>query len=78
MHQTTKWKCNTRALAHAEAFDRRASAVSPQASPVKLDGRDMQLTERLVRHVRTTVPTALLAVPGLGSSEPVRRAVLVA
>ena len=43
---------------------------------MKLDGDELKLIDRLVRHDRTTVSSALLAVAGIDSGEPMRRAVL--
>jgi hypothetical protein len=64
-------------LRRAEAFSRRAAAASPAAPPVMLDREELELIDHLVRHDRTAVSTALLAVAGIGAGEVRRRAVLV-
>jgi hypothetical protein len=62
--------------ARAEAFSRRTPAGPAVLPPVKLATEDLALIDRLVRHDRTAVSSALLAVAGIGSSRGVRRAVL--
>jgi hypothetical protein len=63
-------------LARVEAFSRR-TATAPVAVPVVAFGAaEVALIERLVRHDRTAVSTALLAVAGIGAGEVKRRAVL--
>ena len=63
--------------ARAEAFSRRtATRVMPAPPPVSLDPHDIALIDRLVRHDRTAVSSALLAIAGIGSGEPRRREVL--
>ena len=64
-------------LRRAEAFSRRAAAASPAAPPLMLDREKLELIDHLVRHDRTAVSTALLAVAGIGAGEVRRRAVLV-
>ncbi len=44
--------------------------------PVKLAPDDLALIDRLVRHDRTAVSSALLAIAGIGAGQPVRSAVL--
>jgi hypothetical protein len=63
-------------LARAEAFSRRTPAHPITPSPVKLAPNDLALIDRLVRHDRTAVSSALLAIAGIGASRPVRGAVL--
>jgi hypothetical protein len=43
---------------------------------VKLAADDLALIDRLVRHDRTAVSSALLAIAGIGAGGAVRRAVL--
>ena len=43
-----------------------------------LDGEELELIDRLVRHDRTAVSTALLVIAGIGAGEASRRAVLAA
>jgi hypothetical protein len=62
--------------ARAEAFSRRTSTAPSQSSPVKLEPADLQLIDRLVRHDRTAVSSALLAIAGIGAGRAVRSAVL--
>ena len=63
-------------LARAEAFSRSTPASVPATAPVMLEARDLELIERLVRHDRTAVSSALLAVAGIGAGLALRRAVL--
>jgi hypothetical protein len=63
-------------LARAAAFSRRSPAVLTMAPPVKLEPTDLELIDRLVRHDRTAVSSALLAVAGMGAGYAPRRAVL--
>ena len=63
-------------LARAEAFSRRTATDTLGVPPVKLSGTKLEVIDRLVRRDRTAVSTALLAVAGIGSGEPMRRAVL--
>ena len=60
-------------LARAEAFSRATGVHRAAASPVKLDGDELELIDRLVRHDRTAVSTALLAIAGIGAGEARRR-----
>ncbi len=62
--------------ARAEAFSRRTPTVLSQAPPVKLEAEELALIDRLVRHDRTAVSGALLAVAGIGAGRTVRSAVL--
>jgi hypothetical protein len=62
--------------ARADAFSRRTFADPITPSPVKLDAGDLSLIDRLVRHDRTPVSSALLAIAGIGAGRPVRRVVL--
>jgi hypothetical protein len=43
---------------------------------VKLEAEDLALIDRLVRHDRTAVSSALLAIAGIGAGRAVRSAVL--
>ena len=63
-------------LARAEAFSRRTVTRWLGVPPVKLSGSELEVIDRLVRGDRTAVSSALLAVAGIGSGEPMRRAVL--
>jgi hypothetical protein len=63
--------------ARAEAFSRRTLAGPLGPAPVKLAAEGIALIERLVRHDRTAVSSALLAIAGIGAGEAARRAVLV-
>lgn len=63
-------------LARAEAFSRSTPASVPATAPVMLEARDLELIERLVRHDRAAVSSALLAIAGIGASGARRRAVL--
>jgi hypothetical protein len=63
--------------ARARAFSRRTTADPEVPPPVKLDVEDLALIDRLVRHDRTAVSSALLAIAGIGTGGAVRRAVLV-
>ena len=65
-------------MRRAEAFSRRRSATSPAAPVVTLDGEEFELIDRLVRHDRTAVSTALLVIAGIGAGKASRRAVLAA
>ena len=65
-------------MRRAEAFSRRQSATSSAAPAVTLDGEELELIDRLVRHDRTAVSTALLLIAGIGAGEASRRAVLAA
>jgi hypothetical protein len=62
--------------ARAEAFSRRTSTALSQSSLVKLEPEDLQLIDRLVRHDRTAVSSALLAIAGIGAGRAVRSTVL--
>jgi hypothetical protein len=62
--------------ARAEAFSRRTVAASATTPSVKLDADDLALIDRLVRHDRTAVSSALLVIAGIGGGVAVRRAVL--
>lgn len=62
-------------LTRAEAFSNRTPANVPMV-PVPLAPDAITLIDRLVRHDRTVVSTALLAVAGIGAGEPMRHAVL--
>lgn len=63
-------------LARAAAFSRRTALTVAATAPVKLDGEDLELIDRLIRHDRTAVSTALLAIAGIGAGEASRRTVL--
>jgi hypothetical protein len=63
-------------LARAAAFSRRTAAMVPDEVPVKLRRDELELLDRLVRADRTAVSSAVLAIAGIGSARPVRRAVL--
>ncbi len=60
----------------AEAFSRRTPTPISGDVPVKLEERELELIERLVREDRTAVSSAVLAIAGIGSGGLVRRAVL--
>ena len=61
--------------ARADAFSRRTpDSLSPP--PVKLGAEHLELIDRLVRHDRTAVSSALLAIAGIGAGQAVRSAVL--
>ena len=62
--------------ARAEAFWRRTPAESAAPAAVELQSNDLALIDRLVRQDRTAVSSALLAIPGIGGGERVRKAVL--
>ena len=62
--------------ARAEAFSRRTPTVLSQAPPVKLEPEELELIDRLVRHDRTAVSSALLAIAGIGAGRALRLAVL--
>ena len=62
--------------ARALAFSRRSRTVLLIPSPVRLAANELELIDRLVRHDRTAVSTALLAVAGIGAGEMRRQAVL--
>jgi hypothetical protein len=84
MHSTTRAARTRRHLsrherqheARAEAFSRRTDSVPPARPPVKLEPDDLALIDRLVRHDRTAVPSALLAIAGIGAAPEARRTVL--
>ena len=63
-------------LARAEAFSRLTPTNMPTMVPVKLGPEQRELIEQLVHGDRTAVSSALLAVAGIDSGEPMRRAVL--
>jgi hypothetical protein len=63
-------------LARVAAFSRRTPVMVPDAGGVKLGQHELELLERLVRVDRTGVSSALLAIAGIGSDRPIRRAVL--
>jgi hypothetical protein len=62
--------------ARAAAFSRRTTTSLIAPSPVRLATEERELIDRLVRHDRTAVSTALLAIAGIGAGEASRRAVL--
>jgi hypothetical protein len=62
--------------ARAEAFSRRTTTSGAAPLQVTLAPEDLSLIDRLVRHDRTTVSTALLAIAGIGAGRPVRSVVL--
>jgi hypothetical protein len=63
-------------LARAEAFSRRTPPILAVVPPAKLETRELELIDRLVRHDRTAVSSALLAVAGIGADGTVRSSVL--
>ena len=63
-------------LARAEAFSRRTPTSPPKVPAIELDRRELELIDRLVRHDRTAVSSALLALAGIGAGETRRRSVL--
>ncbi len=63
-------------VARAEAFSRRTSESVPVIAPVKFERAELELIERLVRHDRTAVSSAVLAIAGIGAGGARRRAVL--
>lgn len=62
-------------LARTAAFSRRTPGATGSVSPVMLEREQLELIDRLLRHDRTAVSTALL-VAGIGAGEAARRAVL--
>jgi hypothetical protein len=62
--------------ARAEAFSRRAVTVPAAGPPMDLGPDALALIDRLVRHDRTAVSSALLAIAGVGAGEAARRTVL--
>ena len=62
--------------ARAEAFSRRTTRTPTVPPLVRLAREDIELIDQLVRHDRTAVSTALLAIAGIGAGESTRRAVL--
>jgi hypothetical protein len=63
-------------LARAQALTRRAAAT-PLLAPVIMFGpAEVAVIDQLVRHDRTAVSIAMLAVAGIGAGELRRRAVL--
>jgi hypothetical protein len=62
--------------ARAKAFSRRATTIPAASPPVRLEPEDLALIDRLVRHDRTAVSSALLAIAGIGARETIRGAVL--
>ena len=65
-------------MRRAEAFSRRRFGTPPAAPAVTLDGEELELIDRLVRHDRTAVSTALLVIAGIGAGQARRAAVLAA
>ena len=63
-------------LARSEAFSRRTPTTPPQVAAITFDRRELELINRLVRHDRTAVSSALLALAGIGAGETRRRSVL--
>ena len=62
-------------LARAEAFSRRTTTGEAAASGEAPGGR-ARADRTVVRHNRTAVSSAVLAVAGIGAGEPIRGAVL--
>jgi ABC-type thiamine transport system ATPase subunit len=63
-------------LARAEAFSRRTPPILADVPPAKLETRELELIDRLVRHDRTAVSSAVLAIAGIGGGQALRRVVL--
>lgn len=63
-------------LARAEAFSRRTAASPPATAAIQLQQGELELIEGLVRHNRTAVSSAVLAIAGIGAGSARRRAVL--
>jgi hypothetical protein len=63
-------------LARTAAFSRRTTEGVSAGVPVKLGQDQLALIDRLVRHDRTVVSSALLVIAGIGAGEAIRRAVL--
>jgi hypothetical protein len=63
-------------LARAQAFSRRSAATPLLAPVIRFGSAEVAVIEQLVRHDRTAVSTAMLAVAGIGAGELRRRAVL--
>ena len=63
-------------LARSEAFSRRTPTTTPKVAAITFDPRELELINRLVRHDRTAVSSALLAPAGIGASETSRRSML--
>ena len=63
-------------LARSEAFSRRTTTTPPVVAAVTFDSRELELIDRLVRHDRTAVSSALLALAGIGADQTRRRSVL--
>jgi hypothetical protein len=71
----------SRAESASDSPTRRRSRAGPPRNPpvapaVALSQAELDVIERLVRHDRTRVSTAVLVVVGIGAVEPRRRAVL--
>jgi hypothetical protein len=63
-------------VSRAAAFSRRTRVDAAAEVPVKLNEDELELIDRLVRHDRTAVSSALLVVAGIGAGEAIRGAVL--
>jgi hypothetical protein len=63
-------------LVRAAAFSRRTPAFPPVVTPATLERNELELIDRLVRHDRTAVSSALLAIAGIGAGHALRLAVL--
>ncbi|MGB0097697.1 MAG: hypothetical protein WBP81_34820 [Solirubrobacteraceae bacterium] len=64
-------------LARSEAFSRRTPTTTHKVAAITFDPREVELINRLVRHDRTAVSSALPALAGIGASETRRRSMLV-
>ena len=60
--------------ARTEAFSRRMPAAAVELPPVSLQAEDLALIDRLVRHDRTALSNALLAIAGIGAGATTRSA----
>ena len=63
-------------LARSEAFSRRTPTTTAKIAAITFDRRELELINRLVRHDRTAVSSAVLALAGIGAGETRRRSVL--
>ena len=63
-------------LARSEAFSRRTPTTTPKVAAITFGRRELELINRLVRHDRTAVSSALLVLAGIGAGETRRRSVL--
>jgi hypothetical protein len=62
--------------ARAETFSRLTPPTVPHVVSVKIGQDELELIDRLVRHDRAAVSSALLTVAGIGAAQAVRTALL--